>query len=105
MSGRNTRGRDLMGAALAALNKLAGTGLLDRLRLRTPAEKVVYQASRTGFTTQGVASRTFASLDRRGKPARLPNSGERSLFDLNPTDEQLMIVAATAEFAAEQLRP
>ncbi|MCW2648369.1 MAG: hypothetical protein JWP07_4478 [Pseudonocardiales bacterium] len=105
MSGRNTRGRDLMGAGLAALNKVAGAGFIDRLRLRKPAEKLVYEASRTGFKTLGTANRTFASVAQRGKPERLPNSGERGLFDLTPTDEQLMIVAATTEFAAEQLRP
>jgi alkylation response protein AidB-like acyl-CoA dehydrogenase len=105
MSGRNTRGRDIMGAGLAAMNKVASATVIDRLRLRKPAEKVVYRASRTGFKTLGRANRTFASVAQRGKPQRLPNSGERSLFDLNPTDEQLMIVAATSEFAAEQLRP
>jgi alkylation response protein AidB-like acyl-CoA dehydrogenase len=105
MSGRNTRGRDIMGAGLAALNKVASAGIIDRLGLRKPAEKVVYEASRTGFKTLGKANRTFASVAKRGTAERLPNSGERGLFDLNPTDEQLMIVAATAEFAAEQLRP
>ncbi|PZS31361.1 MAG: butyryl-CoA dehydrogenase [Pseudonocardiales bacterium] len=94
-----------MGTGLAALNKLASAGVIDRLRLRKPAEKVVYEASRTGFTTLGKANRAFSSLAQRGKPERLANSGERGLFDLNPTDEQLMIVAATTEFAAEQLRP
>ena len=32
-------------------------------------------------------------------------SAQGGLFDLTPTDEQKMIVEATAEFAAEQLRP
>jgi alkylation response protein AidB-like acyl-CoA dehydrogenase len=105
MSGRNTRGRDIMGVGLAALNKVASAGMIDRLRLRRPAEKVVYEAGRTGFRTVGKVNRTFASVAQRRNPARLPNSGERGLFDLNPTDEQLMIVAATTEFAAEQLRP
>jgi alkylation response protein AidB-like acyl-CoA dehydrogenase len=105
MSGRNTRGRDMMGAGLAALNKVASAGVIDRLRLRKPAEKVVYQASRTGFKALGRANRTFASAAQRTKPERLPDAAERGLFDLNPTDEQLMIVAATTEFAAEQLRP
>lgn len=108
MSGRNTRGRDVMGLGLAALNKLAGTRAIDRLRLRKPTEKLVYQASRTGFTTLGAANRAFASAKQRGKPerpARAGGSGGRDLFDLTPTDEQKMIVAATTEFAAEQLRP
>lgn len=105
MSGRNTRGRDVMGVGLAALNKLAGAGAIDRLRLRKPAEKAVYEASRTGFKTLGAANRAFASVQQRTRPERLANSGERSLFDLTPTDEQKMIVAATTDFAAERLRP
>ncbi len=105
MSGRNTRGRDLMGFGLAALNKLAGGSAIDRLRLRKPAEKLVYRASRGGFKTVGAANRTFASGPRRGSAERPARASERSLFDLEPTDEQKMIVAATREFATEQLRP
>jgi len=105
MSGRNTRGRDVMGVGLAALNKLAGAGAIDRLRLRKPAEKIVYETSRTGFKTLGAANRAFASVQQRRTPQRPANSPERGLFDLTPTDEQTMIVAATSEFAAEQLRP
>jgi alkylation response protein AidB-like acyl-CoA dehydrogenase len=105
MSGRNTRGRDVMGVGLAVLTKLAGTRAIDRLRLRRPTEKAVYAASRAGFSTLGAANRTFAAAQRRSKPERPASVGEPSLFDLNPTDEQTMIVAATREFADEQLRP
>ena len=105
MSGRNTRGRDVMGVGLAALNKLAGAGAIDRLRLRKPAEKIVYETSRTGFKTLGAANRAFASVQQRRTPQRPASSPDRGLFDLTPTDEQTMIVAATSEFAAEQLRP
>jgi alkylation response protein AidB-like acyl-CoA dehydrogenase len=105
MSGRNTRGRDVMGVGLAVLTKLAGTRAIDRLRLRRPTEKAVYAASRAGFSTLGAANRTFAAAQRRSKPERPASAGEPSLFDLNPTDEQTMIVAATREFADEQLRP
>src|SRR6476646_6851960 len=106
MSGRNSRGRDAMGAGLAALNKLAATGVLDRLGLRKPTERAVYEASRVGFRTVAAANRTFAAVQKRGaKAERLPNSAGRDQFDLTPTDEQKMIVDATAEFAAEQLRP
>jgi alkylation response protein AidB-like acyl-CoA dehydrogenase len=105
MSGRNTRGRDIMGAGLAVLTKLAGSRAIDRLRLRQPAEKFVYRASRTGFKTVGAANRSFVALQRRTRPERPAGAGERTLFDLEPTDEQKMIVSATKDFAAEQLRP
>lgn len=107
MSGRNRRGRDAMGAGLAAINKLASTGLLDRLRVRKPAERAVYEASRVGFKAVGAANRRFAGSGKSsgGKPTRLAGAGSSGQFDLTPTDEQKMIVDATREFAAEQLRP
>ncbi|MDT4938128.1 MAG: hypothetical protein QOG80_1799 [Pseudonocardiales bacterium] len=105
MSGRNTRGRDAMGRGLAALNKLAGAAVIDRLRLRRTVEKAVYEGSRTGFRTAGAAGRAFAKVQRSGTATRPGTAGERGLFDLTPTDEQQLIVDATREFAAEQLRP
>ena len=104
MSGRSTRGRDAMGVGLAALNKLASARAIDRLRLRKPLEKTVYEASRAGFRGVGVANRAFTAVQARNKPER-PSATKRDLFDLTPTDEQKMIVEATREFAAEQLRP
>jgi alkylation response protein AidB-like acyl-CoA dehydrogenase len=93
-----------MGVGLAALNKLASARAIDRLRLRKPLEKTVYEASRTGFKTLGAANRAFTTVQARNKPER-PKAAARDLFDLTPTDEQKMIVEATREFAAEQLRP
>ena len=102
---RSKRPRDVMGLGLAALNKFASAGVIDRLNLRKPAERVVYEASRTGFRAAGAANRTFTAVRGRGKPERPVAATARGLFDLTPSDEQKMIVEATAEFAAEQLRP
>jgi len=105
MPGRNRRGRDAMGVGLAALNRLAGVGAIDKLRLRGPIERAVFEGSKAGFRTAGRANRTFAAVQRRGTPKRPSTAGDGGLFDLTPTDEQKMIVDATREFAAEQLRP
>ena len=97
-----------MGYGLAALNKLAGVGVIDRLGLRKPLERAVYQSSKAGFravTSVGAANRKFVAATRRGQAERPRTSSGSGLFDLTPTDEQKMIVEATAEFAAEQLRP
>jgi alkylation response protein AidB-like acyl-CoA dehydrogenase len=94
-----------MGVGLAALNRLAGAHIVDRLRLRKPLERAVYQSSKTGFRGVGVANRTFAAVQKRGKAERPGAAPARELFDLTPSDEQKMIVEATREFAAEQLRP
>jgi alkylation response protein AidB-like acyl-CoA dehydrogenase len=94
-----------MGFGLALLNKLAGLDTVDRLGLRKPLERVVYQGTKTGFRAAGAATRTFQSVQRRQQPVRLPNAGERGVFDLTPTDEQRMIQEATRDFAANELRP
>ena len=105
MSGRNRRGRDAMGVGLAALSRLAGVAAIDRLKLRKPLERAVYRGSKAGFRGVGAANRTFAAVQQRSKPERPGTAPGRELFDLTPTDEQQMIVDATREFAAEQLRP
>ncbi|MCW2496782.1 acyl-CoA dehydrogenase family protein [Jatrophihabitans sp.] len=105
MAARNARGRDVMGVGLAALNRLAGATVIDRLKLRKPTERAVYEASKAGFRAVGVANRQFAAVQNRSKPERPASAGDSGLFDLNPTDEQKMILEATSEFAAELLRP
>ncbi|WP_121391052.1 acyl-CoA dehydrogenase family protein [Actinokineospora cianjurensis] len=94
-----------MGAALAVLNRLASTAVLDRLGLRKPVERGVYQVTKGGFTAVGAASRTFAGARELGAPQRPAPSSDPGLFDLTPTEDQAMIRATVAEFAAEQLRP
>ncbi|WP_054056014.1 acyl-CoA dehydrogenase family protein [Alloactinosynnema sp. L-07] len=94
-----------MGAALAVLNRLASTTVLDRFGLRKPVERTVYEATKTGFTAVGAASRTFAATTKLGKPGRLPKAPDTGLFDLTPTDEQQMIRDTVVDFAAEKLRP
>src|SRR5215472_1933972 len=97
--------RDPMSVGLALLNQLAGARLLDRLGLRAPMRKAVYEATRGGFRVAATAGRTFQAATRLGQPARMPAGDERGLFDLTPTDDQQMITAAVTDFAAEQLRP
>ena len=38
-----------MGLGLRALNRLAGSDVVDRLGVRGPAERVLYRATRDGF--------------------------------------------------------
>jgi alkylation response protein AidB-like acyl-CoA dehydrogenase len=102
---RPRSGRDAMGIGLAFLNRLASAPAIDRLRLRKPMERAIYQASRTGFRSVGAANRAFTAVQKRRSVERPTAAKERTLFDLTPSDEQKMIVEATREFAAKQLRP
>jgi alkylation response protein AidB-like acyl-CoA dehydrogenase len=96
--------RDIMGNALAVLNRIAGSDVIDRLGIRRPAERVVFEATRTGFRTLGAVNRRFTRATTSAGPARL--AARRSdLFDLTPDEDQRMIVDVVTDFAAEVLRP
>ncbi|WP_116203336.1 acyl-CoA dehydrogenase family protein [Amycolatopsis circi] len=94
-----------MGLGLAALTRLAGSKAIDRVGLRGPVQNLVKTGTRSGFRAAGAATRSFTSVQRLGKPARLPKPDERGLFDLTPDEDQKLIVETVSEFAAEQLRP
>lgn len=94
-----------MGLGLRALNRLAGSELLDRAGVRKPLERALFQGTRGGFRTAGAASRAFTAASRLARPARQTRARRRELFDLTPDDEQQMLREAVGAFAAEQVRP
>jgi alkylation response protein AidB-like acyl-CoA dehydrogenase len=89
---------------LRALARFAGSSTVDRLRVRRPAERAIYRAARGGFRVAGVGARTFTRARALTRPARLAAAQRTGLFDLTPTEEQQMLQAACAEFAARVLR-
>ena len=72
LSSRETR--DPIGFAVAAVNRLAQSELIDRVGLRKQAEQAVYSTTRNGFRAATAAGRTFARVGRstagRGPPRR-----------------------------------
>jgi alkylation response protein AidB-like acyl-CoA dehydrogenase len=94
-----------MTVGLRALNRLATSELVDRLRLREPTERFLHGASKTTAKTAARAGRTFAAAQKLSGPARQPKAGRRDLFDLTPTEEQQMLREAVRDFALEKLRP
>src|SRR5690349_8983569 len=97
--------RDAIGVGVALLNKLARSRTIDRFGLRKPAERAVFEATKTGFRTAGALSRRFAAVSKPAAPSRLPAAQGRGRFDLTPTDDQQMMVEVVREFAADVLRP
>jgi hypothetical protein len=103
---RRSSRRDALGVGVAVINRLAGAKALDRWGLRKPTERVVFEATRTGFRTLGAISRGFpVGPASRKQPARLPAAPSTGKFDLTPTEDQQMMVGVVSEFAAEVLRP
>ncbi|TXH02914.1 MAG: acyl-CoA dehydrogenase [Nevskiaceae bacterium] len=93
-----------MGLGLRALNRFAGAPVIDRLHLRKPSEKALYQASKLGFRTAAAAARSFGAVQKLARPARLGKASSNGLFDLTPTEEQQMLREAAQTFALERLR-
>ncbi len=94
-----------MGVGLRALNWLAGSDLLDRIRLRKQVERALFQTTKGGFRTATAAGRTFKAAQQLGKPARQKRSKSSGLFDVSPDDEQQMFQEACQAFAAGEVRP
>ncbi|WP_426244505.1 acyl-CoA dehydrogenase family protein [Nocardioides sp. LHG3406-4] len=102
----SSESRDPLGYAVAALNKLAQSDLIDRVGLRRQAEQAVYAATRNGFRTATAASRAFARRGRRGAAGvRVPAAQATGVFDLTPTDDEQLLVDVVTEFAADVVRP
>ena len=94
-----------MGFGLRQLNRLAGSDLLDRIRIRKQVERALFQGTKGGFQTATVAGRTFKAAQQLGKPARQKKSKSKGLFDLAPDDEQQMFQEGGRAFAEEKIRP
>jgi len=94
-----------MGFGLRQLNRLAGSDLLDRIRIRKQVERALFQGTKNGFRSATAAGRTFKAAQQLGKPARQKRSKSKGLFDLSPDDEQQMFQEAGRAFAADKVRP
>jgi alkylation response protein AidB-like acyl-CoA dehydrogenase len=94
-----------MGFGLKALNRLAGSDLLDKLKIRKQVEQLVYRSSKNGFRTATAAGRTFKKAQKLGKPARQSTGKPKGLFDVTPDDEQQMFQEAVRDFAEAKVRP
>jgi alkylation response protein AidB-like acyl-CoA dehydrogenase len=97
--------RDPIGLAVAALNKLASSDLIDRLGMRKASEQTVYRVTSAGFRTAGNVGRTFARAGRATQGNRVPSAKNTGLFDLTPGEDEQMLADVVAEFAQEVVRP
>ncbi|MGZ4177524.1 MAG: acyl-CoA dehydrogenase family protein [Solirubrobacteraceae bacterium] len=94
-----------MAVGLRALNRVASSGTIDRLGLRDPVTSLIHGATKTGARTAATAGRTFAAAQRLSTPARQPKARRSDLFDLTPSDEQILLRDSVREFGSERLRP
>ena len=97
--------RDPIGYAVAALNVVAQSDLIDRLGLRKKTEQAVFTSTRGGFAVVTKAGRTFAKRGAQKPGVRVPTAGASGVFDLTPTEDEQMLVDVVSEFATEVVRP
>lgn len=97
--------RDPIGLAVAALNKLAQSDLIDKLGIRKTSEQTVFRVTSAGFKAAGAAGRTFARAGGKGGGKRVPSAQATGLFDLTPSEDEQMLVDVVTEFADEVVRP
>ena len=90
---------------MALITPLVGQDFLDKYNLRDPMNRGLKYGIKTAFSTAGAAGRTFKRIPGvNGAPTRLKPGGS-DYFDLNPDEDQQMIVDTVREFYAEILRP
>ena len=94
-----------MGLGLRWLNKLAGSDLLDRIRIRKQVERALFTGTKNGFRSATTAGRTFKAAQNLTGPARQKPSKPRALFDISPDDEQQMLQEGVRDFAEAKVRP
>jgi alkylation response protein AidB-like acyl-CoA dehydrogenase len=94
-----------MGLGLRWLNKLAGSDLLDRIRIRKQVERALFSGTKNGFRSATAAGRTFKAAQKLTGPARQKTGKPRSLFDISPDDEQQMLQEGVRDFAEAKVRP
>ena len=97
--------RDPIGLAVAALNKIASSDLLDTLGIRKATEQGVYRVTSAGFRTAGTVGRSFARAGKVTRGNRVPSASGTGHFDLTPGEDEQMIADVVAEFAEEMVRP
>jgi alkylation response protein AidB-like acyl-CoA dehydrogenase len=94
-----------MGLGLRWLSRLAGSDLLDRIRIRKQVERALFTGTKNGFRSATAAGRTFKAAQNLTGPARQARGKPRVLFDLTPDDEQQMLKEGVRDFAEAEVRP
>src|SRR5690625_70656 len=92
----------LMRGGLSALRMASNAPVVERLGLRPVLNKVIFEGARLGYgaVTQMASKSSGASAKTRDAVAR---PTKPSLFDLEPTDEQVMMQETVQRFAREHL--
>jgi alkylation response protein AidB-like acyl-CoA dehydrogenase len=99
------RAQELTKGALALLGRFASSEATDNPQIRKASEKVIFEATRSGFKLAAAAARQFKAVQQLTQSERPASAKQPDLFDLTPSDEQSMIRDEMRKFGADKLRP
>lgn len=95
-------GTRLMRGGLSALRMASNAPVVERFGLRPVLNKVIFEGARLGYgAVTTMASKSSASGAKNRDAVARPT--KPSLFDLEPTDEQVMMQETVQRFAREHL--
>jgi alkylation response protein AidB-like acyl-CoA dehydrogenase len=96
---------EIQGLGLEVLNRFASSDWPDRLKVRKPIERLLYNGSRASFQLVGTLARRFGQQAPKLEGAQRLAPTPRGVFDLSLTEEQKMLRDTLQRFSREVLRP
>lgn len=92
-------------AGMRLITRAGSLPILQNEEVRRRVEWLLQRSAASGFRAQAAVGRAFARRKGGGSPTRTVPRSPRRLFDLTPTEDQLMLQAAARELADEVIRP
>lgn len=92
----------LMGGGLTVLRLVAGSPVIERFGLRPVLQKAIFEGTRRGY---GAVTALAAKRPHpQAKKASMAKPSMPKLFDIQPSEEQVMMLETVRRFAADYLR-
>ncbi len=96
---------EIQGFGLEVLNRFASSDWPDKLKVRKPIERLLYNGSKASFQLVGTLARRFGQQAPKLDGAQRLAATPKGVFDLSITEEQKMLRDTLQRFAREVLRP
>lgn len=95
-----------MGIGLTVIRQVASSELIEKAGLRPTVEKLMYAGAKQAAKGMTAAAKSFGGGNKaRSKEERLETGAALDDFDLEPSEEQELIVETAKRFAEDVIRP
>jgi len=97
--------RNSIGFALSMVNKIAGSDIVNKLKLKKPAERIAYYSTRTGFQLMSTANESLSQVKSLlSSPMGWTDSDGGQIFNPSLSEDQVLIQETITRFAHDVLR-